>query len=235
MATVRATKQSGDMMTASIGSDAPLNRKRMTPIQVRSMERREMLIAATVTLLDVIPLEEITLAVVANRAGVPLGSTYHLYPKINQLLAAVIERLHDQFLILLMEPYTRQKAKNWQAIIEESIERRLQFYNQRPDARQLVLSDKSPPEIKHAERYSDHAIGQVMIDLIQKHFVLPNFPGRADVFFYSAKITSLFFTLSNIHHDKITESFGKEAKLAVVNYLRAHLPDDLLPAKAYQR
>nr|WP_314527352.1 hypothetical protein [uncultured Pseudomonas sp.] len=212
-----------------------MNRKRMTPIQMRSMERREKLIAATVTLLDVVPLEEITLAVVANRAGVPLGSTFHLYPKINHLLAAVIERLHDQFLILLMEPYTRQKAKSWQAIVEESIERRLQFYNQRPDARQLVLSDKSPPEIKHAERYSDHAIGQVMVELIQKHFILPNFPGRADVFFYSAKITSLFFTLSNIHHDKITDHFCKEAKLAVINYLRAHFPDDLPPAKAYQR
>jgi AcrR family transcriptional regulator len=207
----------------------------MTPIQMRSMERRERLIAATATLLDGVPLEEITLAVVANRAGVPLGSTYHLYPKINHLLAAVIERLHDQFLILLMEPYARQKAKNWQSIIEESIQRRLQFYNQRTYARQLVLSDKSPPEIKHVERYNDHAIGQVMIDLIQKHFVLPNFSSRADVFFYSAKITSLFFTLSNIHHDKITENFCKEAKLAVVNYLRAHLPDDLPPAKSYQR
>lgn len=222
-------------MTASIRSHVPLNRKRMTPIQLRSMERRERLIAATFALLDVVPLEKITLAVVANRAGVPFSSTYHFYPKINHLLAAVVERLHDQFLVLLMEPYTRQKAKNWEAIIGETIERKLQFYNQRPDARQLVLSDKSPPEIKHAERYSDHATGQVMIDLIQKHFILPNFPNREDVFFYSAKITSLFFTLSNIHHNKITENFGREAKLAVVSYLRAHIPEDLPPAKTYQR
>jgi len=208
-----------------------LNRKRMTATQARSMERRERLIAAAITLLDITPIENITLAVVAHRAHVPIGSTYHFYPKINHLLAAVVARLHDQFLIQLMEPYTRQTQASWQAIIEESIRRRLIFYNQRPDARHLVLSDKAPPEIKHADRFNDHAIGQVMIGIIQRHFKLPDFPAREDIFFYSAKITSLFFTLSNIQDGKITEEFAREAQLAAIGYLGNHLPHELSHAK----
>lgn len=207
-----------------------INPKRMTATQARSMERRERLIASAITLLDLVPMEDITLAVVAHHAHVPIGSTYHFYPKINNLLAAVVARLHDQFLIQLMEPYTRQSQASWQAIVEESIKRRLTFYNQRPDARHLVLSDKAPPEIKHADRFNDYAIGQVMIDIIQRHFKLPDFPARADIFFYSAKITSLFFALSNIQHGQITEELAREAQLAAISYLSNHLPRELAPA-----
>jgi AcrR family transcriptional regulator len=223
------------MMTASNKIDIPLKSKPLTFMQARSLERRERLIAATLSLLDTLSLEEITLAVVSNRAGIPYSSTCYLYPKTNYLLAAVIERLHDQYLVMLREPYLRGTSKHWQTIIGEIIDRKTAFYNQRPDARQLMLSDKSPPEIKHAERLADHSIGLAMIAAISKYYELPSFPERENVFFYSAKILSLFFTLSNIQHNKITLNFNQEAKWATINYLNAHLPFDLKPAKSHKR
>lgn len=198
--------------------------KRTAATQVRGMERRERLMAAATTLLGQFPIEDVTLALVAKRAGIPIGSTYHFYPKLNELFAAMASRWHAELQDLLSQPYTGDAAVSWQAIVETSIRRATTFYNQRPDGRQLILSDKTSPDIKHADRSYDQAIGQLMIDLIRQNFELPDFPGHADVFFYSVEIADLFFMLSNIRHGTITDEFCAEAQRAVVSYLRNYLP-----------
>nr|WP_314527342.1 TetR/AcrR family transcriptional regulator [uncultured Pseudomonas sp.] len=205
-------------------NDLTPDTKRTTATQARGMERRERLMAAATTLLGQFPIEDITLALVAKRAGIPIGSTYHFYPKINELFAAMASRWHAELQDLLSRPYTGDAAVTWQSIVETSIKRATAFYNERPDGRQLILSDKSSPDIKHADRSYDQAIGQLMIDLIRQSFELPDFPGRTDVFFYSVEIADLFFMLSNIRHGTITEEFCTEAQRAVVSYLRNYLP-----------
>jgi AcrR family transcriptional regulator len=198
--------------------------KRTAATQVRGMERRERLMTAATTLLGEYPIEDITLALVAKRAGIPIGSTYHFYPKINELLATMAGRWHAELQEVLSRPYTGDAAVSWQAIVETSIKRAATLYNHRPDGRQLILSDKSAPDIKHADRSYDQAIGQLMVDLIRQHFELPDFPGRTDIFFYSVEIADLFFMLSNMRHGTITEEFCSEAQRAVVSYLRNYLP-----------
>jgi AcrR family transcriptional regulator len=213
-------------------TDITSDPKRIAATQVRGMERRERLMAAATTLLIEVPIEDISLAIVAKRAGIPIGSTYHFYPKINELFAAMAGRWHAELTVMLSEPYTGTESESWQAIIETSIKRARALYNERPDGRQLILSEKTSPDIKHADRSSDQAIGQLMIDLIEQHFHLPDFPGRADVFFYGVEIADLFFMLSNIRHGKITEELCAEAQRAVVSYLRNYLPLHLPTATA---
>jgi AcrR family transcriptional regulator len=212
-------------------TDITFNSKRIAATRARGMERRERLMAAAATLLILVPIEDISLAVVAKRAGIPIGSTYHFYTKINELFAAMADRWHAELTVTLSEPYTGTEAVSWQAIVETSIMRAVALYNQRPDGRQLILSEKTSSDIKHADRSNDQAIGQVMIDLIAQHFDLPEFPGRVDVFFYGVEIADLFFTLSNIRHGKITEEFCAEAQRAVVSYLRNYLPLHLPTAR----
>ncbi|MCY1369464.1 hypothetical protein D9M69_565090 [compost metagenome] len=174
-------------------------------------------------------MDEITLAVVAKRTGIPIGSIYHFYPKINELFAAATSRFHTCLKTRLSEPYAAQEASSWQTIVESAIKRAALFYNERPDGRHLILSEKSSPDIRTADRYNDQILGNIMMDIIQQHFELPTFPNRLDIFFYAVEIADLFFMLSNIRHGKITESFCVESQRAIVSYLRNYLPSYLPP------
>lgn len=200
--------------------------KRTTALQIRGMERRERLVAAATTLFGQHPIEDVTLTLLAQRAGIPIGSTYHFYPKFNELFATMVGAWHAEPHSLLSQPYIGDASASSQAIVDTSIKRVTTFYNQRPDGRQLILSDKSSPDIKHADRSYDQAIGQLMIKLFRKNFELPDFRGRVDVL-YGVKIDDLFFMLSNIRHGTIAEEFFTETQRALVNCLRNYLSQHL--------
>lgn len=68
--------------------------KRTAATRFREVARRERLMAAATTLLGQCPIGDITLALVAKRAGIPIGSTCHFYPKLNEQFPATVGRWH---------------------------------------------------------------------------------------------------------------------------------------------
>ena len=201
--------------------------RRSDSFQARGQVRREKLAVAASELLNERPLDEISIAAIAERAGIPVGSAYHFYPDLNSVFAILTVRFFEELATVLGVPIAPEHAATWQNVIETVADRAACLYDRRPDCRQLILGGKAPAAIKLADRANDERVGQMVIDAIEQHFVLPEFPRRAEVFFYAVEIADLFFTLSQIRHGKITKELCSEAKNAAISYLRAYLPEHL--------
>ena len=208
----------------------PSSRKRSSePLQARSVARRELLLDTTVELLGERAPDEISLSDISTRAGVAVGSAYHHFANANAIFAALAARFAQELDRKLAQPYTGNEAGDWKSIAETAVSRAAQLYNERPDYRQLILGGKAPAEIKLSDRENDEVVGQIIIDAISQHFVIPEFPRRAEVFFIAVEMADLVFMLSQIRHGEITSTMCEEAQTAMVSYLRAYLPEKLIP------
>ena len=196
--------------------------------QERSIKRRDQLLDAAKELLGEQSPEVISLADISARAGVAVGSAYHHFANANALFIALAARFGEELDDELSRPYTADEAESWQEIMRTAVKRATVLYNQRPDYRELILGGKAPAEIKLADRQNDEAIGRILLDALEQHFIVPDFPRRTEVLFYAVEIADLMFMLSQMRVDEITEAMCEEAQLAMVTYLRAYLPEKLV-------
>lgn len=204
--------------------------KEKAPVmQARGKARREKLVSAAAELLDEQGFEEVSLADIAKRAQIPTASAYHFYPNANAVFAAVAQQFGESLEEALSAPYSGPSTDSWQAILREAIDRAVKIYRDKPAYRQLIISGKAPAEIKLSDRSHDEQVGQILIDAVSQHFVVPEFPRMQEIFFYATEIADLMFTLSMIKHDNITDEMVEEAKRSIVSYLRTYLPEVLSP------
>lgn len=198
--------------------------------QARGRARRERLLQAAAELLSEKEIDEITFNEVSQRAGIPNGSAYHFYANVMEIYSALTEKIGTDLFNYLQPPHPPEAVNNWEDVIRLSCRRAERFYAERPEARQLLIGGKTPPQYKRSDRENDRLLGQQIKTQIAAHFHLPSIPNELDVFFYSVEIIDLFYCLSMIRHKEITPEMGDEACLAGVAYLRTYLPA-VLPRK----
>jgi len=69
---------------------------RTEPTQRRAQARRDSILSAMMELLDEMDISEVTTTLVAQRAGVPIGSVYRYFPNKYAMLAGLAARTMDQ-------------------------------------------------------------------------------------------------------------------------------------------
>jgi len=200
---------------------------RRSATQARGRARREKLLQTAAELLGEKELEEITFNEVAQRAEIPKGSAYHFYANVMDLYSALTEQIGADLLATLSAPIDSDQVKRWEDVLAELCRRTEQFYDQRPDARQLLIGGKTPPQYKSTDRENDRRIGALLKHQLSQHFKLPSIPNELDVLYYAVSIIDLIYCLSMIRHNHITEEMGEEAVRAGVAYLRTYLPEIL--------
>ena len=189
--------------------------------------RRKRLLAAARALLARRDLDEISLADVARAAGIPKGSAYHYYGDIMDLYVHLIAVLGEEMLADVRRPLRGSAPATWSAVIAALVRRGARYFHTHRAARTLLISPKTPPEIKLRDRQTDRRIGKLFEEQIERYFVLPKRPDRTTIFFRAVEIADLMFGLSMLEHGSIKVAMTEEAVRAVVAYLRSHFPATL--------
>jgi AcrR family transcriptional regulator len=199
--------------------------------------RRKRLLAAARALLSQRDLDQIELADVARAARIPKGSAYHYYGDILDLYVQLIAVLGEEMLEDVRRPIRGRAPKSWADIVAALVRRGARYFVDHRAARQLLISPKTPPELKLKDRQSDKQIAKLFEEQIERSFVLPALADRTAIFFRAVEIADLMFGLSMLEHGSITPQMTEEAVHGVVGYLRAHLPAKLAkrPAPARRR
>jgi len=205
-------------------------KKTKTGMYAKGAARRELLIDAAAELLCEHPLDEISLKIIAQAAKVPVGSAYHFYTNAAEVFSALSLRFSSELNDLIAAPYSGETTGSWQAIFDEAVDRAVCLYNAKPAYRHLIIGGKAPPEIKLADRVNDERIGELVEDIISRHFELAAFPKHKEVFFHATEIVDLMLSLSMIKYGEITEAMVLEAKKASKAYIREYMPQEL-PAR----
>lgn len=192
--------------------------------QARGRARREKLLLAATQLLQSQPIETITFNDVASLAKVPKGSAYHFYSSIDDVYAALVQKLGDELLEYLASPLAPESVQRWEDVVDLMCERSVEFYQAHVEAQQLLIGNKTPLHLKHIDRDNDQKIAQVFWSHLQSHFKINDSDFDFDIFFYTVEIIDLLLSLSMMRYDRITEEMKREAKHAGIGYLRTHLP-----------
>ena len=203
--------------------------KGQSATQARGRERRQQLIESARFLLESHAMDALSLADIAANAGIPTGSAYHFFPNVTAVYQALGERFSDELDAELSKPYRVSAEDGWLSIIDESIDRAHRFYKASGAYRQLIIGARVPAELKLSDRLNDEVIGQILINAINDHFYLPEIPRANEIFFHVVEIIDLFFTLSVLRNDEITEHMSIEAGRASKAYLLTYFPSVLTP------
>jgi AcrR family transcriptional regulator len=189
--------------------------------------RRKRLLDAACALLARHDLDEINLADVARAARIPKGSAYHYYGDIMDLYVHLIAVFGEEMLADVRRPLRGRATKTWSGVVAALVRRGALYFDTHRAARQLLISPKTPPELKLRDRQSDRRIAKLFEEQIERRFVLPKRPDRTTIFFRAVEIADLMFSLSMLEHGAIKPAMTEEAIRAVAAYLRSHFPATL--------
>lgn len=189
--------------------------------QARGRERRAALLAAARLLLSDKPLDSLSLGSIADQAGIPVSSAYHLFPDLPSLFK---DLSRDLAIEMAAETSQLPQAPGWEALVRLYLDRCRDAFNADGALRQLMLGSKTPPEIKHAACREDHRFGRALLAVANRQFDLPGADRLEDKFFKAILIADVMFSLSVADHGSVTRPALEEAQAASVAYLRLFLP-----------
>jgi AcrR family transcriptional regulator len=145
--------QTGD--PARVHERAAVVRRR--PIQGRSQDKVQRILAATAHLADTVPLAEITMATIAEAAGASFSSIYRFFPSKEAILEAVAIASLDRLQSLYEAYFAGPHAPTGAGLIDGAIDIYVAFVEQEPGFRTLWISGAQSPELSGRSRRVNEA------------------------------------------------------------------------------
>ena len=127
--------------------EPPISVVRRSPIQGRSQDKVQRILAATAMLADTMPIEAITMMQIAEAAEASFSSIYRFFPSKDAILEAValshIERLQKLYEIYFASASLDDGGK----IIDDAIDIYVAFASREPGFRSLRGNSSATPEV----------------------------------------------------------------------------------------
>jgi len=146
-------------LLAATQIEPPLSAVRRSPIQGRSQDKVQRILAATAMLADTMPLESITMMQIAEAAEASFSSIYRFFPSKDAILEAVamshLERLQKLYEIYFASATLDDGGK----IIDDAIDVYVAFASREPGFRSLWINASPNAEyFRRTHNVSDTAI-----------------------------------------------------------------------------
>lgn len=94
---------------------------RRAPVQARSQQRVKLLLDTTAELVDEVGIEGVTTGLLAERAGVSIGSVYRFFPDRISLMRALSDRNLERYITRFTTQYEEQSIDGWEQVLEMTI------------------------------------------------------------------------------------------------------------------
>ena len=139
-------------------ADAAQSLVRRNPIQGRSQDKVQRILAATAMLADTAPLESITMMQIADAAGASFSSIYRFFPSKEAILEAVamenLDRLQKEYEAYFAHADLGDGGK----IIDDAIDIYVAFAAREPGFRSLWINGSPTPAISRRSRHVNDAV-----------------------------------------------------------------------------
>jgi len=145
------------------GLGDPANALRITPTQRRSKEKVERILDVTAELLDEIGVGAITMAVIARKADLPIGTLYHYFPNRLAVLQALAARSVDRIDAVIADLVSAvPPVGSWQEQVDYLVDTALEVFREEPGYISLVRAMGVTPELREIlGQSSDRIAGMI--------------------------------------------------------------------------
>lgn len=196
------------------------------PQRKRGVHRFEHLLDSTAALLMERPEGDISLALVAQNAEVPLPSIYHFFPNKEAILVALAQRFHAQLGKMARVPLD-PPPERWQDIIVRRQTMGVEFLNAHPSALRLFMGAGVSAEVRTLDLQGNAALATLRAAEFAHWFDCRGIADLEHRLAISIGIMDGVWAISWSQHRRITETYLAESIRASVSYLRCYLPEVL--------
>jgi AcrR family transcriptional regulator len=152
---------------AECKNDRDMESVRTEPQQRRSREKRDRVLAAAATLLTEVPYEEIGTRLIADRAGVSVGSLYRFFPDREAIFAALGSDWLDKA-VAVMDALVADPPAGPDALVDRVVDAYAAFWRSEPGYRQVSLGmapNRLAPGAGHRnDEELAERLGRVLVD-----------------------------------------------------------------------
>ena len=198
------------------------------PQRARGHERFAQLLNATEALRAERPDDDVTLAMIAESACVPLPSVYHFFPNRNAIYVELAKRFHEDLAALSRMPVDPAPAR-WQDLVLVRQTRAHDYLNDHPAALRLFMGAGVSVEVRTLDLRGNSSIAALRTEEFRRCFDCRALGGLEDWLANSIGVMDGIWAISYAQHGRITDHYLQEGWRACVAYLRTYLPDTLRP------
>jgi len=134
-------------LLAATQIEPPLSAVRRSPIQGRSQDKVQRILAATAMLADTMPLESITMMQIAEAAEASFSSIYRFFPSKDAILEAVAMSHLDRLQKLYEIYFASATLDDGGKIIDDAIDVYVAFASREPGFRSLWINGAQNPDL----------------------------------------------------------------------------------------
>jgi AcrR family transcriptional regulator len=148
-------------------STQPLRR---IPVQGRSVARVQRMLDACAHLVDQVGYEALTTTLLAERAGVAIGSVYQFFPDKRAIVQALALRNVESYLARLSARLEAVDFDHWWDVVDAAIDEYIAMHREVPGFRTLHFGDVVDVHLLDAERDNNAFIAEQLAGLLVDHF-----------------------------------------------------------------
>lgn len=197
------------------------------PQRTRGFERFSHLLDVTEELLADHTNTDVTLALIAERAEVPLPSVYHFFPNRNAIFVELARRFHEELGSLSRQDIA-PPPQRWQDLLLTRQQRGRDYLNAHPAALQLFMGAGVSAEVRTLDLRGNSSLAKLRAQEFRRRFHCPGLADLETWLAVSIGVMDGVWTISYAEHGEITDYYLHEGWRASVAYLRCYLPEDLM-------
>ncbi|WP_211240691.1 TetR/AcrR family transcriptional regulator [Hamadaea tsunoensis] len=207
-------------MTTPAVTTRPLRR---VPVQGRSVARVQRMLDACAELIDEVGYEGLTTTLLAERAGVAIGSVYQFFPDKRAIVQALTLRNVEAYLARLAERIPAGELTDWWDGVDAGIEEYIELHRRVPGFRTLHFGDVVDVHLIDAERDNNEVIADHLADLLVRYHSVTDEPRLRFALVIAVESADALIKLAFRRQPEGDEAVLREAKALVREYLHRHV------------
>jgi AcrR family transcriptional regulator len=148
---------------------APLRRK---PVQQRSAQRVEKMLSACAELIDEVGYDGLTTTLIAERAGVAVGSLYQFFPDKRAVVQELTLRNLDRFVRTVSARFDQLELEHWWDAVDAVFDVYLTMHREVPAFSRLHFGDVVDLRLLDPSKDNNAVIAEKLTGLIAEEFGL---------------------------------------------------------------
>lgn len=207
-------------MSTSTATSGPLRR---VPVQGRSVARVQRMLDACAELVDQVGYEGLTTTLLAERAGVAIGSVYQFFPDKRAIVQALALRNMENYLQRLSERFSQGDLANWWEGVDAGIDEYITMHRTVPGFRTLHFGDVVDVHLLDEQRDNNGVIAGQLAQVLVEQFGIPDTPRLRFVLEIAVEAADALIKLAFRRNAEGDEQVLAEAKALIREYLHRQM------------
>lgn len=209
-------------MSTSTATSGPLRR---VPVQGRSVARVQRMLDACAELVDEVGYEGLTTTLLAERAGVAIGSVYQFFPDKRAIVQALALRNMEGYLKRLSDRFAEGDLANWWDGVDAGIDEYIAMHRSVPGFRTLHFGDVVDVHLLDEQRDNNGVIAGQLAQVLVEQFDIPDTPQLRFVLEIAVEAADALIKLAFRRDAEGDEQVLVEAKALIREYLHRQMDD----------